>query len=101
MLLYAHKLILSSILLASPLANHPDGPPAGNENLCHVGGRCFFGMNKRHVDQVLAQKPGLQLIGPQHLADEKVIRAIVAQFGDASRLFSHVADDELVSVQQT
>ena len=40
----------------------------------------FFRLHQRHVNQVLAQKPDLQFVGAQHVADHQVIGAIVAEF---------------------
>ena len=40
----------------------------------------IFRMHQRHVDEMLAQKPHLQFIAAQHIADDHVVGAVVAKF---------------------
>jgi len=40
----------------------------------------LLSMHQRHIHQVLAEEPDLQFIGPQHIADDKIVSAGVAQF---------------------
>jgi len=54
-------------------------------------------MDNRYVDEMLAQQPYLQFIAAQHVADDHVVRAIVAQFRGASRERSTMLEDDLVS----
>ena len=61
----------------------------------------IFRHHQRHVDQVLAQKPCLQFVGAQHIADGQVVGAIISEFVGALRQFPAMADDDLVRVQQT
>src|SRR6266852_7322624 len=49
---------------------------------------------------MLANKPHLQLIGPQNIADNHVICPVVSQGGRTFRQFTAVSNDDLVSVQQ-
>src|ERR1700686_5786435 len=44
----------------------------------------LFRTHQGNVDQVLAQEPHLQFIGAQNIADDKVIRALIAYFGSAA-----------------
>lgn len=41
----------------------------------------LLGVNKRHIDQMFAHEPNLQLIRPNHVADQQVVGAVVAQIG--------------------
>src|ERR1700756_4751809 len=61
----------------------------------------FDGMHQWNIYQMLAQKPHLQFVGTQNIADYQVIRAVVAQFGSASRQLPAVANNNLMRVQQT
>ena len=42
--------------------------------------RQFLCFHKRNIYQVLAQEPDLHFIGPQDVADDHVVGAIVPQF---------------------
>src|ERR1700685_247288 len=57
-------------------------------------------MYERRVDQVLAEKPGLEFIGAQHVADGQIVGAIVSQLGGAGCQGAAMADDDLVRVEQ-
>ena len=56
--------------------------------------------NQRRIDQVLPDKPRLQLIWPQNVADDHVVGAVVARLvgglGDVGALL----DDDLVRLEQ-
>ena len=45
----------------------------------------LFRVHQGNIDQVLAQEPHLQFIGAQNVADDQVIRAVIAYFGSAAR----------------
>src|SRR5438552_3612959 len=38
-------------------------------------------LHERHVDHVLGHEPDLQFVAPNHVADQQVVRSIVAGFG--------------------
>ena len=53
-----------------------------------------LGAHERGVDQVLGEEPGLQLAGADHLGDEQVVGAVVADLGDARGGVVRVGQDE-------
>jgi hypothetical protein len=52
------------------------------------------------IHKMFAEEPGLQFIGPQHVADDQIVGAIVAQLVGKARQLAAVADDDLVGIQQ-
>src|SRR5579862_3279822 len=62
--------------------------------------RWFFCLDQRHVDQVFAQKPGLQFVGAQHIANGKIIGAVIPQLVGAFGQLTAVANDDLVRIEQ-
>src|SRR6266550_5819006 len=60
----------------------------------------LFFEDQRHLDQVLADEPGLQLVGPEDVADDKVVGALIAGvaggFGDVEATL----DDDLVGLEE-
>ena len=53
-------------------------------NLSSFSRARLFRMHQGNVDQVLAQEPYLQFIGAQNVADDQIIRALIAYFGSAA-----------------
>lgn len=73
----------SSSLLARVLL-HDQGEtrePRAPELLlgCSFSHRRLPGYNQRRVDEMLAQKPDVKLVGSQHFADQQVVRAVILQ----------------------
>src|SRR5207244_3378989 len=69
--------------------NNPSSVPADS-----------YGRRQWHVDHMLRDKPHLQFVAADDVADEQVIGAIVAAFGRASRHRPGFFQDDLVCVQQ-
>lgn len=42
------------------------------------------GLDQRHVDDVLGDKPDLQFVGANHVADQQIIRPLIASIGGAT-----------------
>src|SRR6266852_362471 len=57
-------------------------------------------MHQRGLHQVLAQEPGLQFVGAQHLAYNHVVCSDVSESCRTLSQLSAVANDDLVSVEQ-
>jgi hypothetical protein len=57
------------------------------------------GFSQRHVHQMLAQEPYLQLVGAQDVADRQIVGAVVAQFISQLREFTARPNDDLVGVE--
>src|SRR5882757_8427827 len=60
----------------------------------------LFIQDQGHLDQVLAYEPGLEFVGPEDVADDEVVGALVAGlvggFGDVKATL----DDDLVSLEE-
>ena len=71
----------------------------GPRNAC-LGRSCWrlFGLDQRHIDQVLAQEPDLKLVSAQHFADNEIVRTIIAQLGSPAGQLTNFANDNLVSI---
>jgi hypothetical protein len=49
---------------------------------------------------VFAQKPNLQLVGAQDLADQEIVAAFVANLNGSARQLAGLQNDDLVRIQQ-
>ncbi len=49
----------------------------GSSNLLHSR---IFRLHERHFDQMLAQKPYLQFVGAQYIADGQIVGAVISEF---------------------
>src|SRR5262249_13418011 len=67
--------------------------PRNDKNLRRLG--------QRHFHQVFTQEPDLQLIGTQDVADHHVVGALITQLRGTLGQGSAMADDDLMSVEQT
>ena len=56
--------------------------------------------DERHLDQVLADEPGLELVGAQDVGDDHVVGAIVARLVGRSRRCRGTLHDDLVGFEQ-
>lgn len=56
-----------------------------SERLASFSRARLFRMHQRNVDEMLAQEPHLQFVSSQNVADDQIIRALVAQFGRSPR----------------
>src|SRR5581483_2076334 len=61
----------------------------------------WAGVHERRIHQVFAQKPSLKFVRTKNVADHHIIGAIVAQFISALGDLAALANDCLVSIQQT
>src|SRR5262245_24263537 len=52
------------------------------------------------IDEMLGDEPHLQLVRPQDVGDENVVRRVVAHLARAARSFSRLFDDEFVCLEQ-
>src|SRR5215468_4197634 len=69
-----------------------------------LASRCSFRLlcdHERHVDQMLVQKPLLEFVGAEHIADDQVVRAFVANRLGLRRQLAALSNDDLVCVEQT
>src|SRR5579872_1943455 len=64
-------------------------------------GGAILGNHQRHRHQMFAEKPNLQLVVSQYVADYKIIGSFVFEFGGSLREITAVPENDLVSVQQT
>jgi len=56
--------------------------------------------DQRHVHQMLAQEPRLKFVRPQHVADNKIIGTVIAQFRCAPGQRARLTNNDLVRIQQ-
>src|SRR5580704_8405356 len=62
--------------------------------------RLFF-KNQRHLNQMLADEPGLQLIGAQNIADNKIVGSLISRFVRKIRDLQTALNDHLVSLEHS
>jgi len=57
-------------------------------------------MNQWFINQVLAQEPGLEFVGPEDVTDHQIIRPLITQLVSSISKFPALANDYLVRIQQ-
>ena len=77
-------------------ANQPDRDHATSPCNFFALARHFHLADERRCDGMLGKKPHLQLVPPQHVADEHVVRSIIARFGGEPRHRTRFLQDNLV-----
>src|SRR5438309_9363501 len=58
------------------------------------------GAYERRVDDVLGHEPRLQFVAPDHVADQQIVRPVVARLGRSTSHRARLLDHDLVRVQQ-
>jgi hypothetical protein len=61
----------------------------------------LFFEDQRHLDQVLADEPGLEFVGAEDVADDEVVGALVAGFVGCFGDVEAALDDQLVGFEET
>src|ERR1700722_4391381 len=61
--------------------------------------RLFF-KNQRHLNKMLADEPGLQLIGAQNIADNQIVGSLISRFVGQIRDVEAALNDDLVSLEK-
>src|ERR1700733_4041570 len=62
--------------------------------------RLFF-KNQRHPNQMLANEPGLQLVGAENIADNQIVGSLISRFVRQIRDVETALNDHLVSLEET
>ena len=67
---------------------------------CRARGVHLTGVHQWHVYDVLGDKPHLQFVGSNHIADDEVVRTVVFRVSGLTRHRSGFLEDNFVCVQQ-
>src|ERR1700761_3284096 len=60
----------------------------------------LFGEDQRHVNQVLADEPDLHLVGPDDIAYQQIVRAVVAQIGSPFCQLPRILENKRMRFEQ-
>jgi hypothetical protein len=74
--------------------------PQQNVSTPGGGGLCLVRANRGDVHQMLSEEPGLELVGANHVADEQIIRAVVAGIRCLTGHGACLFEDDLVGFEK-
>jgi hypothetical protein len=66
----------------------------------HAGLVKLLSLYQGRIDEVFRQKPDLHLMGAEDVADQKIIRSIIARRGHLPGRLSHFSDNDFMRFQQ-